>query len=39
MINHYASEFLGHPNIPLGPDIISRTYEDMKKKAGMILSS
>jgi putative nucleotidyltransferase with HDIG domain len=39
MINYYASEFLRHPNIPLSMDIISRTYEDMKKKAGMILSS
>ena len=39
MINYFASEFLRHPNISLSLDIISRTYEDMKKKAGMILSS
>jgi putative nucleotidyltransferase with HDIG domain len=39
MINYFASEFLRRPSISLSLDIISRTYEDMKKKAGMILSS
>ena len=39
MINYYAAEFLRRPNISLSLDIIPKTYDDMKKKAGMILSS
>jgi putative nucleotidyltransferase with HDIG domain len=39
MINYSASGYLKRPDMTLSMDIISRTYDDMKKKIGMILSS